>query len=166
MSTSPDLGIPFIAEQQVEPELTHNSALVVMSALLKGVINATNNTPPGSPTVGDAYIVGSAGAGDWYGKSKTIAIYYNGGWLHIPGVDSNGTQITMGSRQEGMCVYDQNINGLQVFDGTNWQPRYLLEAAKQAAVADATGGSTVDTEARAALNSLLAKCRTLGLIST
>ena len=166
MSTSPDLGIPFIAEQQVEPEVTHNSAIVVMSALLKGVINATTNTPPVSPTAGDAYIIGGSPTGAWNGKAKKIAIFYNGGWLYIPGVDDNGSQIAMGARQEGMTIYDQNINGLQVFDGTNWQARYLLEAAKQAAVADATGGSTVDTEARAALNSLLAKCRTLGLITT
>jgi hypothetical protein len=39
-------------------------------------------------------------------------------------------------------------------------------AGQQAAIADASGGSTVDTEARAALNDLLAKLRTLGLIAT
>jgi hypothetical protein len=137
-----------------------------MSALLKGVINATTATPPVSPTEGDAYIVATSPTGAWNGKAKTIAIYYNGGWLHIPGLDSNGSQIAMSSRQEGMMVYNQALNALQVFDGTNWQARYFLEAAKQAAVADATGGATVDTEARAALNSLLAKCRTLGLITT
>jgi hypothetical protein len=38
--------------------------------------------------------------------------------------------------------------------------------ARGAAVADASGGSTVDTEARAALNALLARVRTHGLIST
>jgi hypothetical protein len=35
-----------------------------------------------------------------------------------------------------------------------------------AAVADAAGGATVDTEARASLNALLARVRTLGLIDT
>jgi predicted mannosyl-3-phosphoglycerate phosphatase (HAD superfamily) len=39
-------------------------------------------------------------------------------------------------------------------------------AGAQAAIADASGGATVDTEARAALNDLLAKLRTLGLIAT
>jgi hypothetical protein len=165
MSTSPDLGIPFIAEQQVQPEVTHNSALVVMSALLKGVISSGGNTPPGSPTEGDAYIIGTAGTGAWNGKNNKIAIYYNGAWNYIPGVDDNGAQIAMGARQEGMVVYDQAINGLQVWSGSAWVARYLLQAATQAAVADATGGSTVDAEARTALNSLLAKCRTLGIIS-
>lgn len=35
-----------------------------------------------------------------------------------------------------------------------------------AAVADATGGSPVDVEARAALNALLARLRTAGLLAT
>jgi hypothetical protein len=36
--------------------------------------------------------------------------------------------------------------------------------AKGDAVPDATGGITVDTEARAAINALLARLRTIGLI--
>lgn len=37
---------------------------------------------------------------------------------------------------------------------------------RPAAVADATGGTTIDAEARAAVNALLARVRTLGLITT
>jgi hypothetical protein len=37
--------------------------------------------------------------------------------------------------------------------------------AQGAAVPDASGGTTVDAEARAAINSLLAKCRAHGLIA-
>ena len=39
-------------------------------------------------------------------------------------------------------------------------------AAQPAAVADATGGATVDAEARTAINDLLARLRTLGIIAT
>jgi len=38
--------------------------------------------------------------------------------------------------------------------------------AQQAAVADASGGATIDVEARTALNALLARLRTHGLIAT
>ena len=38
--------------------------------------------------------------------------------------------------------------------------------AQPAAVTDAAGGVTIDAEARTALNDLLAKLRTLGLIAT
>ena len=40
------------------------------------------------------------------------------------------------------------------------------EAAQPTAVADASGGATTDAEARTALNALLARLRTLGLIAT
>lgn len=41
-----------------------------------------------------------------------------------------------------------------------------VQATQPAAVADAAGGAIIDIEGRAALNSLLAKLRTLGLIAT
>jgi hypothetical protein len=163
MSTSPDFGVPLLASQQVQPEITHNESVVLLTVVQKGVINATTNTPPGSPTEGDAYIVNTSPTGAWAGKSKTIAIYYNGGWKFWPGNDSNGTQITPSTRHEGMRVWDQTLNALQVFDGSSWSAKYLLAAGQQTAVADASGGSTVDTEARAAINALLARARTLGL---
>lgn len=40
------------------------------------------------------------------------------------------------------------------------------EIGQGSAVADATGGTTVDAEARAAINGLLAQLRTLGIIAT
>lgn len=166
MSTSPDFGVPLVAAQQVQPEVTHNEAIVLLTVMQKGVIDATTATPPGSPTEGDAYIVATSPTGAWAGKAKTIALYYNGSWRFFPGLDSNGSQIAPGARHDGMRVWDQTLNALQVFDGTNWVAKYLLAAGQQTAVADATGGSTVDAEARTAINSLLARCRTLGLIST
>lgn len=166
MSTSPDFGLPLVAAQQVQPEVTHNEAIVLLTIAQKGIINATTSTPPGSPTEGDAYIVASSPTGAWVGKTNCIALYYNASWKFWPGNNSSGTQITPSTRQEGMRVWDQSINGLQVFDGSAWQARYLLTAPTQTSVADATGGSTIDAEARAALNALLARCRTLGLIET
>jgi hypothetical protein len=166
MSTSPDFGVPLIAAQQVQPEVTHNEAVVLLTLIQKGVINATTSTPPGTPTEGDAYIVAGSPTGAWTGKANTIAIFYNGSWKFWPGNNATGTQITPASRHEGMRVYDQSINSLQIFDGSAWQARYLLAAGTQTAVADATGGSTIDTEARAAINALLSRCRTLGLIAT
>jgi hypothetical protein len=38
--------------------------------------------------------------------------------------------------------------------------------ASGSAVADATGGATIDTQARTAINGLLAQLRTLGVIAT
>ena len=42
----------------------------------------------------------------------------------------------------------------------------VVVGTQGAAVSDASGGSTVDVEARAAINDLLARCRAHGLIAT
>lgn len=45
-------------------------------------------------------------------------------------------------------------------------PTSYGDLGQGSAVADATGGATVDAEARTALNALLAELRTLGIIAT
>jgi hypothetical protein len=55
-------------------------------------------------------------------------------------------------------------NAIAAFDGTSGKIVKTLVAG--AAVADASGGATVDAEARTAINTLLARLRSLGIIST
>lgn len=119
MSTTPDLGIPLVSTQQATPEVTHNEALYLIQALLNGVISQTN-TPPGSPTVGDAYICGSAPTGAWAGKANKVAIYTDGGWRFVPGNTSAGTNIAIGARHEGLRVYRRDEDALWVWSGSAW----------------------------------------------
>lgn len=108
MTTTADIGLPEVASQQAQPEVTHNEALAMLSAMLNGVISAGDNAPPAGspgPAVGDAYIVGTAPTGAWAGRANTIAVYTGGGWRFIPDRNSAGTAITMGSRQKGMTIW-------------------------------------------------------------
>lgn len=126
MSTTPDFGLPLIASQQATPEVTHNEALYLLQVMLNGVISFGGNTPPGSPTVGDSYIVGSAPTGAWNGKANKLAIYTAGGWRFLPGADSNGTNIAIGARHKGLHVWVRNDGGspagggLYFWSGTAW----------------------------------------------
>lgn len=120
MSTTPDLGLPFLAASQSQPEVTHNELIVMLQAMLNGVIQVGLNTPPGSPTEGDGYVTGSAPTGLWASWPNRVAIYIEGEWRFIPGRNSAGTIITMGARQEGMRVYDRNTNAMQVWTGAAW----------------------------------------------
>lgn len=119
MSTSPDFGLPFIASQQGTPEVTHNEGLLMIQALLCGVITQ-QNAPPGSPTPGDAYLVGAAPTGAWAGKANKVAIYITGGWRFIPDKDSDGTDIPIGARHVGMKVYRRDMMADYVWAGTSW----------------------------------------------
>lgn len=120
MTTTPDLGLALLATQQSQPNVTHNQIVYQLSALLNGVINMTTNTPPGSPTEGDSYVVGSSPTGAWAGKAKCVATYTSGGWLFIPDRDSDGVAITMGARHEGMRIYNRADDTLYVWDGAAW----------------------------------------------
>jgi hypothetical protein len=120
MSTSADLGISYIAGQQAQPEITHNTALNQIQILQTGVISVALNTPPGSPAQGDTYILGASPTGAWAGRANCLAGYFGTGWVFVPGNDSSGTAITMGVRHEGLKVYSKADNALYVWNGTAW----------------------------------------------
>jgi len=67
------------------------------------------------------------------------------------GVNTDITQLNGASQVDVSGEY--KVSGTQVV------------GARQAAIPDASGGATIDVEARAALNQLLAELRTHGLIA-
>ncbi len=126
MTTTPDLGIPELAQAQSTPEITHNEALILLQALDNGVINATTTAPPGSPVDGDSYIVGASATGAWSGYDNHIAIYYNGGWRFVPGVDDSGTIISIDARHEGLRIWNRDTESFLIWSGSPlaWVPFY------------------------------------------
>lgn len=124
MTTSADLGLPFVAGQQAQPEVTHNEALVLIQALLQGVVDAGVNTPPAMPAEGDSYIVGDSPTGDWAGQANKIAIYHGGAWRFVPDVDSDGSNIAMGARHDGLRAWVRSEQGLYVWTGEGSPPVY------------------------------------------
>lgn len=121
MSTTPDTGLPLVAAQQAQPEVTHNEAVTVLASLFNGVIDQGRNTAPVSPTVGDAYIIGAVPTGTWAGRPYSVAVYTSGGWRYFPDRDSAGSIITMGVRHEGVRVWDRALNDTYVWTGAAWQ---------------------------------------------
>jgi hypothetical protein len=120
MSTSPDLGIPFVSAQQLQPEVTHNEAVQLLAILANGVLSFGGNTPAVSPTEGDSYIVGTAPTGAWAGRANTVAISTSSGWRFIPDRNSSGTIITMGARHEGIRVWVRDLDALWYWTGSAW----------------------------------------------
>lgn len=50
-------------------------------------VEAQQNAPPGSPTNGQAYLVGSSGSGAWAGQSNKVAVRVAGAWGYISPYD-------------------------------------------------------------------------------
>lgn len=169
--SSPDLGLPFIAQSQVQPEATHNTALLLLQALANGVVSAGGNTPPGSPVDGDAYIVGASPTGAWAGRANSIAIYL-GGWFFLPDRDTAGTIIPIGARHEGLSAYNRADNRLWRWTGTAWVSGAVAPAVVEgsnAAMGVATlvaGTATVNTTAVAANSRIFLTTQSLGTVAT
>lgn len=119
MTTSPNLGVPFIAQQQATPEVTHNEALLMLQATIAGALGL-QNAPPGSPADGDVYIVGTSPTGAWAGKANCVAIRLGAAWYFLPGFNSAGTQIAMGAAQEGLRIWRNDLDALWVWTGSAW----------------------------------------------
>lgn len=97
----------------------------------------------------------------------TLAVTKTG---HTYSLDNDNDPFVLSLKFDG--VQKATINNAGSFDGNafNAGTAFFVAGTKvvgvqQAAVADASGGAIIDAECRAALNSLLAKLRTHGLIA-
>lgn len=68
-------------------------------------VEAQQNAPPGSPTDGQAYLVGTSGSGDWAGQSNKVAVRVSGTWGYITPYD-------------GARLYDKTSRSELQYDST------------------------------------------------
>jgi hypothetical protein len=158
-------ALPYLQPGQAQKEIFHNEALTRIDALLHPVAETAGlDAPPGSPAAGQCWIIGDTPSGAWVGHAGELVAWSEGGWRFAapsPGMLVWVADQQLWARREsgGWVIGDFPISSLSV-DGDQ------VVGARQAAIADPTGGATVDTEARTALASLLAAARAHGLIAT
>ena len=83
-STEPRSGIFYgwdLGENGWKTGMDANLLLIGRLALGGGVADRDLTAPPGSPTNGDAYIVGPSATGDWAGLEDSIVIYDGAAWV-------------------------------------------------------------------------------------
>ncbi|MDX1974485.1 MAG: DUF2793 domain-containing protein [Rickettsiales bacterium] len=109
------LSLPYIAQSQSQKEVTHNEALTLLDILTQSVaIDVGLNTPPGSPTVGHCYLIGSSPTGAWSGKANYITQAQEGGvWLFM--APFTRATFWVNSKQENYS-----------YTGSEWLPEGLL----------------------------------------
>lgn len=119
--------------------------------------------PPASPPAGACYLVASGATGDWAGHDGALASLTEAGWKFVAPV-------------EGAQVMDAASGQMVVRRGGAWESGIVraqelrvngqtIVRQRQAAIADPTGGGTIDAECRAAVSSILSALRTHGLIA-
>jgi hypothetical protein len=108
MSATARLSLPYIAPQQAQKQVTYNAAMAALDQLVQPAVKSrTTAAPPGSPTAGDAYIVGPSATGAWVGKDNRLAIFADGAW-------------TFRAAAEGWLAYVTDIAELSVFRSGAW----------------------------------------------
>lgn len=164
MSVTARLNLPFLAAGQAQKELVHNEALQVIDLLVAAnVAEPPRNDPPTTPAIGTCYIIGTAPTGGWAGKPSQLAGWTSGGWRYIAPV-------------EGMRANVQSTGLNAVYRGGVWESGVVratsisiganqVVGGRQAAIADPSGGTTVDSQGRSAVGQILLALRQHGLIA-
>ena len=108
MTTSPNLGLPFIVPAQAGKHITHNEAIATLDTLTQlAVIDRDLADPPSAPVAGDRYIVGAPATGDWAAHETEIAAWDGTTWQFFAPAD-------------GWLAWLIDEGGLVAWDGAGW----------------------------------------------
>lgn len=141
-STTPRFSLPLLFAGQAQKEFFVNEAHVLIDVLMHMSVMGLASTPPSTPAEGECWLVDATPVGEWAGHIDSIAFFAAGAWNFLNPVP-------------GMRVFNISQGQYHLFDGT-WNAA--------GAVAIPTGGATVDTEARQAIEGLLSALQSQGIL--
>jgi hypothetical protein len=146
------LGVPLLVPGQGQKDVTMNEALLALDSLVGAVVQRRDLAmPPTGPVPGACWLVPDGAGGDWAGESDKLAAWTAGGWRFY-------------ALPEGMSLFVVADGETVRRTATGWV-RVAPIAAPAAAVPYASGGAVVDVEARSAVNMVLERLRSLGLVA-
>ena len=164
MSSTPRLGLPFLSAGQAQKEIFHNEALQTLDMLVAGTVeDLPQDSPPTSPALGACYLVSDAPTGAWAGEVQSLAAFTATGWRFV-------------AAQEGMAFFVRSTGTLATFRAGTWEIGQVrgtslliggqqVVGAQAGAIASASGGTTIDSEARVVIDQILVARRQHGLIA-
>jgi hypothetical protein len=109
MTSTPNLGLPFIESAQAQKHVTHNEALRILDAAIQvAVLDLTRTSPPSSPAEGERHVVATGATGAWAGHGNAIATWQDGAWAYL-------------APRTGWCIWSVADDVMFVFDGAHWR---------------------------------------------
>ena len=105
--------------------------------------------PPATPVVGTTYVVADQATGEWSGHQGALAAFTRGGLRYVAPTD-------------GLTVLEKTTGSTLRYRSGAWEQ---VLGARQAAIPDVTGGTTIDVESRATIAAILGALRAHGLIA-
>lgn len=141
-STTPLHGLPLLFPGQSQKEFFVNAAFSRCDALLHPAIEGEVAAEPVAPEDGQAWLVAANGTGAFAGRDGMLAVRQAGAWQFF-------------AVSDGMTVLDRTTGQRMTYSG-EWR-RY-------GPIASPGGGTIVDTEARSAINQIIAAMSHCGII--
>lgn len=158
------LSLPLLHAGQAQKELDHNEALALLDLAVQPIVVASGvNVPPGDPSPGACWIVGSSPIDQWAGHALALAGWTAGGWRFV-------------APRAGMVVWRATDAMTVRYDGLQWISGEVHAAGlfvdgeqvvsrRGPAIANPAGGDLIDIQARSTLDAILAALRTHGLLA-
>lgn len=134
--------LPFLFAGQAQKEFFLNEALARIDALLHPAILGEQADPPAVRQDGDAWLVAATATGSWAGHEDTIAVWQGDGWLHV-------------DPTPGLAVRDLATGEAILYDG-GW--------TRSSGIPSPSGGTTIDSEGRAAIDAIIAALENKGIL--
>lgn len=118
MPNDPILGQTEFEQNQAQGWVVGNERFVITNAIAALVITARQDSPPGSPTDGDTYIVGDTPAGGWSTfATDSLAVALGGAWINVAARGGmKGERLDEGGQP---CMYSETETAW-VFDYGFW----------------------------------------------
>lgn len=108
MSDTYQFGLPLVQAAQAQKHVTVNEALARLDAVAQMRVRADDWEIPSANSVeGEAHVVGPIASNEWAGRSGSVAIYSNGGWVFL-------------TPKIGWRAWNEVLGAEIVFDGVEW----------------------------------------------
>ncbi|RJF90794.1 DUF2793 domain-containing protein [Sphingomonas cavernae] len=157
-------GFPLLSAGQAQKEVMHNEALLLADFLINPVAEElARDTPPEAPLAGQAWIVGGAPTGAWIDRVDQIACWTVGGWRYVAPFE--GMHVWLRGAElwavRGESAWAQGVARVSEVQVAGMR----VLGTRQPMIAEPTGGSVVDDQARGTVTAILIALRAHGLIS-